>query len=37
LQEVCPINKERGNLFAVPLKELKVKRKIQKATDSFEN
>jgi hypothetical protein len=25
LQEGCPINKERGNLFAIPLKKLKVK------------
>jgi hypothetical protein len=24
-QEGCPINKERGNLFAIPLKKLKVK------------
>jgi hypothetical protein len=36
-QEGCPINKERGNLFAIPLKKLKVKRKIQEATDSFKN
>jgi hypothetical protein len=36
-QEGCPINKERGNLFAIPLKKLKVKIKIQEATDSFEN
>jgi hypothetical protein len=37
LQEGCPINKERGNLFAIPLKKLKVKIKIQEATDSFKN
>jgi hypothetical protein len=36
-QEGCPINKERGNLFAIPLKKLKVKIKIQEATDSFKN
>jgi hypothetical protein len=35
LQEGCPINKERGNLFAIPLKKLKVKIKIKEATDSF--
>jgi hypothetical protein len=35
LQEGCPTNKERGNLFAIPLKKLKVKVKIQEATDSF--
>jgi hypothetical protein len=35
LQEGCPINKERGNLFAIPLKKLKVKMKIQEADDSF--
>jgi hypothetical protein len=29
LQEGCPINKERGNLFAIPPKKLKVKIKIQ--------
>jgi hypothetical protein len=29
-QEGCPINKERGNLFAIPLKK-------QEATDSFKN
>jgi hypothetical protein len=32
-----PINKERGNLFAIPLKKLKVKLKIKEATDSFKN
>jgi hypothetical protein len=37
LQEGCPINKERGNLFAIPLKKLEVKIKIQEATDSFKN
>jgi hypothetical protein len=37
LQEGCPINKERGNLFAIPLKKLKVKINIQEATDSFKN
>ncbi len=37
LQEGCPINKKRGNLFAIPLKKLKVKINIQKATDSFKN
>jgi hypothetical protein len=36
-QEGCPINKERGNLFAIPLKKLKVKISIQEATDSFKN
>jgi hypothetical protein len=36
-QEGCPINKERGNLFAIPLKKLKVKIKEQEATDSFKN
>jgi hypothetical protein len=36
-QEGCPINKERGNLFAIPLKKLKVKIKIQVTTDSFKN
>jgi hypothetical protein len=36
-QEGCPINKERGNLFAIPQKKLKVKIKIQEATDSFKN
>jgi hypothetical protein len=34
-QDGCPINKERGNLFAIPLKKLKLKTKIQEATDSF--
>jgi hypothetical protein len=37
LQEGCPINKERGNLFAIPLEKLKVKINIQEATDSFKN
>jgi hypothetical protein len=37
LQEGCPINKERGNLFAIPPKKLKVEIKIQEATDSFKN
>ncbi len=37
LQEGCPINKERGNLFAIPLKKLKIKINIQEATDSFKN
>jgi hypothetical protein len=37
LQEGCPINKERGNLFAIPLKKLKVKINIQEVTDSFKN
>ncbi len=36
-QEGCPVNKERGNFFAIPLKKLKVKIKIQEATDSFKN
>jgi hypothetical protein len=36
-QEGCPFNKERGNLFAIPLKKLKVKIKIQEATDRFKN
>jgi hypothetical protein len=34
-KEVCPINKERGNLFAKPLKKLKVKIKIEEATTVF--
>jgi hypothetical protein len=34
-QEGCPINKERGNLFAILLKKLKVKIKIKEAIDSF--
>ncbi len=37
LQQGCPINKERGNLFAIPLKKLKFKINIQEATDSFIN
>jgi hypothetical protein len=37
LQEGFPINKERGNLFAIPLKKLKVKINIQEATGSFKN
>jgi hypothetical protein len=37
LQEGCPINKERGNLFAIPLKKLKIKINIQEATDSLKN
>jgi hypothetical protein len=37
LQEGCPINKERSNLFAIPLKKLKVKIKMKEATDSFKN
>ncbi len=37
LQGGCPINKERGNLFAITLKKLKVKIKIQVATDSFKH
>jgi hypothetical protein len=36
-QEGCPIIKERGNLFAIPLKKLEVKIIIQEATDSFKN
>jgi hypothetical protein len=37
LQEGCAINKERGNLFATPLKKLKVKikNKIRETTGSF--
>jgi hypothetical protein len=35
LQEGCPMNRERGNLFATPLKKLKVKLKIHEATYSF--
>jgi hypothetical protein len=31
-QEGCPINKERGNLFDIHLKKLKVKIKIQELT-----
>jgi hypothetical protein len=34
-QKGCPSDKERGNLFAIPLKKLKVKIKIQEATDRF--
>jgi hypothetical protein len=34
---VAPIVKKRGNLFAIPLKKLKVKIKIQEATDSLKN
>jgi hypothetical protein len=34
-QECSPINKERGNLLAIPLKKMKVKIKIQEATNSF--
>jgi hypothetical protein len=34
-QEGSPINKERGNLLAIPLKKMKVKIKIQEATNSF--
>jgi hypothetical protein len=37
LQEGCPINEKRGNLLAIPLKKLKVKIKIQEATDGFKN
>jgi hypothetical protein len=37
LHEGCPINKKWGNLFAIPLKKLKVKINIQEATDSFKN
>ncbi len=32
LQEGCPINKEKGNLLAIPLEKLKVKIKIQEAS-----
>jgi hypothetical protein len=35
LQEGCLINKERGNLFAIPLKKLEVKIRIEEVTDSF--
>ncbi len=35
LQGGCPINKERHSLYAMPLKKLKDKIKIQEATDSF--
>jgi hypothetical protein len=35
LEEGCPINKERGNLFSIDLKKLKVAIKIQEAPDSF--
>jgi hypothetical protein len=35
LQEGCLINKERDNLFAIPLKKLEVKIRIQEVTDSF--
>jgi hypothetical protein len=31
------MNKERGNLFAISLKKLKVKINIQEAADSFKN
>jgi hypothetical protein len=32
-----PINKDRDNLFAIPLKKQKVKINIQKATGSLKN
>ncbi len=35
-QGVYPVNKERDNLFTIPLKKLKVKIEIQEAT-SFKN
>jgi hypothetical protein len=31
----APLTKKRGNLFAIPLKKLKVKIKILEETDSF--
>jgi hypothetical protein len=37
LKEDFPINKERGNLIALPLKKIKIKVNIQDATDSFKN
>ncbi len=37
LQESCPSNKQRDILYAIPLKKLKVKIKIQEATDRFKN
>jgi hypothetical protein len=39
LQDDCPINKVRGNLFAIPLKKLKakIKIKIQDATDNLKS
>jgi hypothetical protein len=35
LQEGCPSNQERGNLFAIPQRKQKVKIKIQEATVYF--
>jgi hypothetical protein len=34
---VAPVGKERGNLFAIPLKNIKVQIKTQGAADSFKN
>jgi hypothetical protein len=33
----APLTKKRNNLFAIPLNKLKVKIKLQEATDSFKN
>jgi hypothetical protein len=35
--ESCPINEEGDNLFAIPLKNLKVEIKNQEGTDDFKN
>jgi hypothetical protein len=35
LQEGCPSNQEKGNLFAIPLKKIKVKIKIEEVTVYF--
>jgi hypothetical protein len=37
LQESCPINKEKGNLFPIPQKEPKVRTKVQEAIDNCKN
>jgi hypothetical protein len=37
LQKGWPINKERGNLFAIPSMNLEVQIEIQAAIDSFKN
>ncbi len=36
-QEGCPINEQRGNLFKIPVKNIKCNFKMQKATASFQN
>jgi hypothetical protein len=37
LQEGCPINMPRSNLFAIPLKKFEGRIKKQEATDIFKN